>query len=111
MAVKFYSFGKLVGGINDNGIATIPAEASYGPGQMFTDALPIGDTTITFDHPTKSVQVICTHDINGFQISGDGVTWVTLAAYGQISGNISVSSIILRATADSSYTVIAVLTE
>jgi hypothetical protein len=108
MPVKFYEFGRLVGGSS-----VVPSESDYGPPQVFTGTLVAGDTTITFDHSTKSIQVINTHDTSSFSFSLDGgATWINLAAYGQFKDLVSLASIILRSTAGGeTYTVVAVLTE
>lgn len=112
MPVKFYEFGKLVGGSSSGG-ASAPAESMYGPAQSFSGVLPVGDTVINFLRATKSVQVWNTSDSVAFQVSSDPFAdWITVGTYGNIRENIMVNSITLRAAvAGASYFVLAVLTE
>jgi hypothetical protein len=112
MPTKYYEWGNFVGGASGGGVPVPPADAMYGTGQQFQGDLPIGDTTITFTAPTKSIKVINQDDADGFSVSLDGgTTWIVLGTYGQLEENVSVTSIILRATvAGVAYYVSGILT-
>lgn len=96
MSVKFYQFGKIVGGTGPNG-NIIPAEASYGPPETFEGTLPAGDTTITPSTYTKSVHILNTHDNITLEYSFDGgVDWFGIQPYGEVKEPVAVSDILLR---------------
>lgn len=112
MPVLKYDWGKLTGGSSGGDTPVAPADSLYGPPEQFSGSLAAGDTTLTFSAPTKSVQVINEDDTDGFSVSFDGgTTWIPIGSYGQVRENVSVNSIILRATAANvDYAVVAVLT-
>lgn len=113
MPVKFYSFGRLVGGVNPDGTTTAPPEAEYGPVQSFVGTLVVGITTFTFTATTKSVSVRNTHDLQPLSLSLDaGLTWELLAPYQVLEKAASVTSIQLRdLVGNTTYEVIGILTE
>lgn len=112
MTVMKYDWGRLSGGSSGGDTPVVPSDSLYGPPEQFSGSLGVGDTTLTFSAPTKSVQVINQDDSDGFSISFDGgTTWIAVGSYGQVRENVSVNSIILRSTvADVDYAVVAVLT-
>lgn len=113
MTVRYYEFGKKVGGTESGGGTAVPAEAPYGPGEPVSGTLIAGNTTITFANATKRVTVRNTHDTQSLDYSLDsGTTWQTLAAYGEISEPVNLSSLILRNTGAvaTTYEVVGILT-
>ena len=82
MSVRFYEFGRLVGGSTPGGGSVIPAEASFGPPEQFEGTLGVGITTIAFAEDTKKVSIRNTHDLQNLDYSLDeGATWFTLQPY------------------------------
>jgi len=107
MSVLYYKWGVTKGGANPSG-PTVPDEANFGPPEQFDGILPVGNTTITFSASTKSVHIINTHDTIALEYSLDGVTWLGLAPYGEITEPVSVSSLLLRG-AGATYEITAAL--
>ena len=96
MSVKFYQFGKIVGGTSDGG-AIIPAEASYGSAETYEGTLGVVNTTITPTQATKSIHIINTHDTVTLEYSLDGgVDWFGIAPYGEVKAQVAVISLLLR---------------
>jgi hypothetical protein len=97
MTVRFYEFGRPVGGSSSGGGAQAPAEANYGPGETFDGTVAAADTTINFANSSKHVTIRNTHDTASLQYSLDGgVDWFTIGPYGEIGEFISLTSLILR---------------
>ena len=112
MSVRFYSFGRLVGGSGSGGGAVAPAEALYGPEESFRGSTGAGIVTINFANATKTVTVRNTDDTDNMQVSYDGATWHDLGPYAAVDVNALVSSIRLRGVGgvNCDYEVIGVLT-
>jgi len=96
MSVKFYQFGKIVGGTSGGG-TVIPQEAAYGPGETFSGTLGAAVAIITPSQDSKHVTILNTHDNVTLEYSLDGgVIWLGLMPYGQIQVPVAESSIQLR---------------
>lgn len=114
MSVRYYEFGRIVGGQTSGGGTIIPAEALYGPDNPFVGVLAAGNTTIAFDNPTKGVSVRCTHDLQSLEYSFDGgLTWLLLGPYGETKEFVSITSLLLRNAGPigTTYEVVGILTE
>lgn len=98
MSVKFYQFGKLVGGTSSGGGSTAPADADFGPGEILAGTLVAGVNTLTFTQSLKHIRIANTHDSAAMDYSFDGVTWATLIAYQIVQEPASNQTIFLRPT-------------
>lgn len=96
MSVRFYQFGRLVGGTDSSGGSIAPSEAPYGEPELMGGTLVAGVNTLTFSASLKSLRIYNTHDTAYMDYSFDGVTWFTLFPYQVIEENVSSNIVYLR---------------
>ena len=110
MSVKHYEWGVTVGGTTPGGGSGAPAAALFGTPDQQSGTAPVGDTTINFATSTKWVHVLNTDQANDLQVSFDGgADWQTISSLGDIKEEIVVTSLILRTTVATTYSIIAAL--
>lgn len=96
MSVRFYQFGRIVGGTDASGGSIPSADAAYGPPELMSGTLVAGINTFTFSASLKSLRIYNTHDTAYMDYSFDGVTWFTLQPYQVIEENVSSTVVYLQ---------------
>lgn len=110
MVTRHYDWGVNNSGTDDSGATTIPLEASYGPPAEIDGTLGALITVIIFSSNTKFITIRNTHDSDSLEYSYDGLTWLGIGPYGEISEPINIASVALRRVSGSpTYEVIAAL--